>query len=501
MGDSGPMPNGTTTENPEAMGDTKVAGPDSEIPTKEDTGLLDEQTEHHEAEKKPEAESQTGTDATTSNDLYSKLLERLETMEKKLQKYIGEEEEKTPEKDAENPEVEEEKVEEKEEEKEEVKEEEPFSVKKKIKYLPSETWYLRDCRLLWDIESSTHSLVVSMKSSAIGAVHLPFESSLVSPTVPEDSITSKEMDNDMANRVPDRIAISCSTLLNEIVKITGAKLETGANILVRPFKVLVPFQEEFAECLKEQEAICAKLIAEQGAKEKASSEPAADSEDGKKSGSESAKDVPQEKLSAEKQSKLRAAESIANGMKCLLHIINKDLQDIMEVRRQIKEGKLKDIAFEHLWHLFKPGDLVISTKPKDQAYRVLHIGGGRQSRDETDIDGKPVFKRGQKVTSDFVLDCFNIDFNGTHYGPAPKKISISEYDGVRPIAALDVIPIAFVPDRVASKIEDTLVTRGKKFVRLARVSHKKYKGLSVKEGNFRHEEVRRLASTEEGTLH
>lgn len=490
MGDSAPTPNGTIIEEPGTTVNVEVALPNGGIPTKEDSDPQSSQTGHDEVKRKPEAEIPKVTDLSASSDLYNKLLERLEILEKKLQKYISEEEEKTSEKE----DVKETEEGEKEEEevKEEEKEEEPFSVENKIKYLSSETWYLKEYRPIWSTDTSTHTLVISMKSSAFSTLHLPFEPDVLIMSPREESMATTEIDTNMTNRVPDRAAIACPTLLTEIGRITGAKLETGANILVRPFKILISFYEEFVQCLREQEDFCEKLMAEQHAKEKALSELVVeDSEGGKKTGTESVKDTPEEKLSAEKQEKLKTARTIANGMKCLIHFIDKDLRDIMEVRHQIKNGMIKDIAFEHLWHLFKPGDLVVSTKPKDQAYRVLHVGGGRPFRDETDIDGKLIFRRGQKVTSDFFLDCFNIDFNGTHYGPATKTIKISQYDGVRPIAALDVIPISFVPDRAAKDIEDALVTRGKKFVRLARVSHKKYKGLSVREGNFRHEEVRR----------
>lgn len=82
-----------------------------------------------------------------------------------------------------------------------------------------------------------------------------------------------------------------------------------------------------------------------------------------------------------------------------------------------------------------------------------------------------------------------MDFNGTHYGPVAHQITISPYDGLRQITALDVVPISYVPPTDEGSIEDVLLARGKKFVRLARVSHKQYKGLTLKEGPFRHEEV------------
>lgn len=478
-----PMSNGASLEKVEKMvtfKEVEVAPAKDEIKTKDDSAP---HSDHTEVNDKLEGDARNGTDSTVSRDLYDKLLERLETMEKKLGEIASREGEKKSEKET---------VKEPEGEKnEEEKEEEPFDVEKKIKYVPSEAWCLEECKPLWATDTSKHPLVISMKSTQASSLHLTLGSNLSLPN-PRRESASKGMGKDMSNRVPDRVAIACPTLLTEVGRITGTKLETTANVLVRPFKILVPFQQEFAECLKEQEELCETLISEQCAKE-APSEPATkDSEDVKKekAGNELTKDpTEEEKLIIESKKELKTVRKIVNGMKCLLQFMDKDLQDIMEIRREIKEVTLQEIAFEHLWHLFKPGDLVISNKPKEQAYRVLHAGGGRPFRDKVDMAGRPLINSGQKITSKFTLDCFYIDFNGTHYGPAPKKISISPYEGKRQITALDVIPITFLPDKDAQDIEETLVARGKKFVKLARVSHKKYKGLSLREDNFRHEEV------------
>jgi hypothetical protein len=62
-----------------------------------------------------------------------------------------------------------------------------------------------------------------------------------------------------------------------------------------------------------------------------------------------------------------------------------DLRAIFELRRQLQDGDKdqRGIAYKNLWHLYKPGDIVISNPAvlpgPQQAYCVLHVTGGRAS--------------------------------------------------------------------------------------------------------------------------
>ena len=53
-----------------------------------------------------------------------------------------------------------------------------------------------------------------------------------------------------------------------------------------------------------------------------------------------------------------------------------DMQDIFDVKDKVAKRTLKEVAFEHLWLLYKPGDVVYTRKSPDeigtyQAHRVL----------------------------------------------------------------------------------------------------------------------------------
>jgi hypothetical protein len=62
-----------------------------------------------------------------------------------------------------------------------------------------------------------------------------------------------------------------------------------------------------------------------------------------------------------------------------------DLGAIFELRRQIQDGKTDygGIAHKDLWHLYKPGDIIVSNPAlhpgPQQAYCVLHVTGGENA--------------------------------------------------------------------------------------------------------------------------
>lgn len=443
------------------------------------------------------------------DEMFQKLLKKVEFMKKKLEDELSitldEPEEKKEEDVVEEPVAE---AEPEEEKAEENKVEETFSLDKQIKYILSEKWCDKDSRTHWTSYSGT-TIVVSMKQKGINRLHAPVDSLVQDHPHPLSELlqnTSQlgiqkedlKPENDMENCRPDRVAIVCPILLAEVNKITGANLSNSANVILPPYKILVPFHHEFSECLQAKDAIYKILLEEQKALETSSPNEAVNVvADETKTETEVEKN--KKVLSSEKQLELKTAQKVANGIKCLLHFMDSHLQDLNEVYRHINDHTLKEIKFENLWYLFKAGDVVVSHRPKDQAYRVLHVGGGRLSRGYVDEKGEPILKRQPKKWSDFFIDCYKMDFNGTHYGPVAHQITISPYDGLRQIAALDVVPISFVPGTDEGSIEDILLARGKKFVRLARVSHKKYKGINLKEGPFRREEVCYLSYLESVT--
>jgi len=51
-------------------------------------------------------------------------------------------------------------------------------------------------------------------------------------------------------------------------------------------------------------------------------------------------------------------------LQCLLNFMNEDLKDVFDLRQDLAEKRVREIAFDDLWHLFKPGDLIITSEPR-----------------------------------------------------------------------------------------------------------------------------------------
>ncbi|KAH6711255.1 hypothetical protein BKA61DRAFT_112353 [Leptodontidium sp. MPI-SDFR-AT-0119] len=82
-----------------------------------------------------------------------------------------------------------------------------------------------------------------------------------------------------------------------------------------------------------------------------------------------------------------------------------------------------------------------------------------------------------------------IYFDDTEFRPTSAEIEIAPYSGKRNVLSLDVYPIAMVRKNAAQKLEETIVARGKKFVKLTNVEHKRYTGLSIKKKSRRYEDI------------
>ena len=183
---------------------------------------------------------------------------------------------------------------------------------------------------------------------------------------------------------------------------------------------------------------------------------------------------------------------LRDELRCIVDFMDNDMKDIYLVQKDIDNGSKKVIAFDYLWQLFKPGDVVIEERAQKRAYTVLHVTGGRSltrsaqrfgvKRDYSSqaeaLEHAAYLAKYPKATP-FVLDCFYLDFDGTNFGPRPAKFMFKEYDGEKPIRSLEVFPVRF--DGSPKQTENALIRRGKRFVKLARVDHKYYSGSTIKE--------------------
>jgi hypothetical protein len=168
------------------------------------------------------------------------------------------------------------------------------------------------------------------------------------------------------------------------------------------------------------------------------------------------------------------ARILLDGFRALIYLLDNDLADLIQTHRQAREGTVKSIYFSHLWHLFWPGQEIVTRSPNKQVFRVIQVSGGRRSL---------VPRKGQSsrnTISNLVIDCFHLDYDGKQVKPVPKTIAIRPYVGERLVTALDAYPLQYVDETTKSGF----TKRGTKFVDLVKVSHKRYKGLNLTNEDF-----------------
>jgi len=175
--------------------------------------------------------------------------------------------------------------------------------------------------------------------------------------------------------------------------------------------------------------------------------------------------------------------------RCFVNFIDNDLKHVFELRQGLAEGTVKDIAFEDLWHLFSPGDLIVTAglKRARRAYKIYFTSGGRPTlrRDQSGFEKIP-------ITNAFQIDCFYIDYDKRWLGPLRETIKIPRFESKRPITSLSMLyvqhtsktasafPMRYLEDH--ETVMEGLVKRGKRMRQLTPFAHKRYTGPSSVEG-------------------
>ncbi|KAH8885480.1 hypothetical protein GQ53DRAFT_628393, partial [Thozetella sp. PMI_491] len=257
---------------------------------------------------------------------------------------------------------------------------------------------------------------------------------------------------------PERLRLRSLPLIAHLEKICRESLSNprvwewkqgkGAPvILLRPFKLLIGYEKEIRASIKSVENM------------------------------ESITDEPEDKkLKKKRIGKLRGCEfaydDLLHELKLLIEFMDTDLKPTFDLCKAIRDGNAIEIEYADLWHLFRPGDIVVNRSKKEQAFRVVSITGGRS----------PLVHRmryeEEKIhpVDGFVVDCCSLCFNGTEYVPKLKKFSIRSFSGRRPITSLEVYPMRF--EESAEKVRRRFLAQGRKYLDLTRLpfSHRVCRG-------------------------
>lgn len=171
---------------------------------------------------------------------------------------------------------------------------------------------------------------------------------------------------------------------------------------------------------------------------------------------------------------------VLEHLKLLIEVFDNDLKPMFDLRREIRDGTLKRIAFDDLWHLFTVGQDVKLNSSGSRIYRVLRVTGGRPSFSPR----PPGVTNTDSWSLSFLINAVYLDFQGMAYTPQHEIFAIPKYDGERPITSLAVYPVSLDPDH--EQFCTNILRRSEKWLDLAQpglFSHKHYSGLTLDEPN------------------
>lgn len=365
----------------------------------------------------------------------------------------------------------------------------------------SEDWYYE----------SGHAILVATEGRITTETPQVGQSAEQPRSLPKDD--KRRSDGESHSDKPLRMALNSLDLLRSIEKYTSEPITYLKTTWIRPFRYLCVFEKELRKGYEDINTQLQRLETEvRGSDARLHSDLVTETpshcnddvdttviSDGEMGHGTAVDDRESDRSriedNVELQEELKDVQSTKMLWDCLFEFIDKDMKDIMGVRRSIDDRSIKKIEFEYLWHLFKPGDVVYA-KPAQanttirRAYRVLHVTGGRpildskyepetrtdsESREDTDDHiSEPLGYPGRMTP--LTIDCLYLDFDGHNWGPRPVKFTISEYNGPREIKDLEVFPATLCED--VDEVRKRMIQRGDRFVKIANGSHKRYYGRS-----------------------
>ena len=332
---------------------------------------------------------------------------------------------------------------------------------------------------------------------------------------------------------PERIRINSTLLLQVLEKITGTGfslaqcdgvLELQDQVILRPFKLFVTFEQEIRDEIDRLEKIHKRdgserdLEAPEITKDEAHSPPAqpiidtsvlpnsAGESDREHMKNRNDQNFPNAMLDASGDGENQEVSPL-ESRRCLEELLvlrdllDKDLKPTFDLRKEIRDGSARSIAFQDLWHLFPLGSDIVSNgvSGQSQTSRILNVSGGRPflcNRFEADMDPLDTGSNGREMPK-FEILTYSYEFDGKEFGACQQVYTIKYYDGLKAIPSLPCFPIIYSKHSRRLKPRDFFIERGKRFLELTRdteVVHKRYNGLTFAMDELR-EEVRHTTNS------
>ncbi|KAI4858888.1 hypothetical protein F4820DRAFT_467659 [Hypoxylon rubiginosum] len=298
--------------------------------------------------------------------------------------------------------------------------------------------------------------------------------------------------------LPERIRLNSSVLLTLLSKIHGAEVSKkgGAVVMVRPFKALSFYQVQlrdwyaklrnnFSPSTGGKESATQEVLLNPVSKVGASvtqatevevDNPGPDTHGIGPSLDRSTKEESKSNLdgdaSQNKEDDVTMSMAAFTHLGCLLEFMD---TTIVEKQKYLEEH-CKKVSFVDVWHLFRPGVEVIEPGDKYmQCYRVVKVTTPKHK-----VIPRYFYPRSRnkgKGETTASIHCVYVDFDGRLLGPVSKRFDISRFEGQKDVTSLPVYPLSLARNKTTTK--QTLVDRGERFLRVIRVGHMHYSGLTL----------------------
>jgi len=218
--------------------------------------------------------------------------------------------------------------------------------------------------------------------------------------------------------------------------------------------------------------------------------------------------TPQQNTVQDRKRKTKDLTTRLSYLQLLYDFIQSDLGSFLQLQSKMDDGTAETIAFEDLWYLFKPGEILYSKEHgHDRLYQCYSVTGGQPRRrnfsseerdmrrrypweaeeSDSDTEKPPVVRNklaGIGVMTPFIIDCFYMGFDGVSVGPVDSLKRISSYNNEIRIVDLPVFPLRF--HKAKDEIEAKLEAQGRRLI--TSYGHMSYNGTTVPIGSRSHQE-------------
>ncbi|KAK2040620.1 hypothetical protein LZ31DRAFT_603828 [Colletotrichum somersetense] len=309
--------------------------------------------------------------------------------------------------------------------------------------------------------------------------------------------------------LPERIKIKSEALVAVLSKVTEFTTDKwivardGSLVILRPYQALIYIQSQLRDLLSELERKFENYDGKEPEQaSKGDDVPLVENLSPKGAEEEAGENDHDQTITHDEDKDGDASESekrpddsetmaLATSITALLHL--RCLVQFMDAefepkRKYINSMQCSRIHFHDLWHLFKPGDEVISQEQK-QAFVVLRVQIPRHKVEEpwerwnkravtyhSDSESDGEDDEDDEDDRPFTLHCVYIDFDGKNFGPVVKKFRISPFGELKQITSLPVYPLRYARDTQA---RDKIAKRGRMLLDVANPKAMYYMGVTM----------------------